>query len=69
MTIQYGLIEDGVLKGRRVVLSPRDGLPNNIYLVEQGTFFNGAPMFTTYCLVCDKQVPGTCPNQKREDHQ
>lgn len=51
--IKLGVIEDGGLKGRRIILEPRKGLKRNEYLIEQGVFFNGSPMFAKYCLMCE----------------
>ena len=60
--ITYGKIEEGVLAGRVVILSPRDGLSDNLYLVEKGNFMNGEKMFSLHCLTngCEKEVPGKC---------
>jgi len=44
------------LAGKVVILAPRTGLKRNEYLVEEGKFINGAPTFSLYCLVCDKQI-------------
>ena len=49
-----GIIEDGTLKGRKIILEPRSGMKDNEYLVEEGTFFNGAPLFTRACLICEQ---------------
>lgn len=56
--IKMGMIEDGKLKGKKILLEPRKGLRRNEYLVEQGVFFNGAPMFALYCLMCEVPIPG-----------
>ena len=58
----YGKIEEGKLKGRRVILEPRESLPENLYLVEKGKFINGASQFALHCLTegCEKEVPGKC---------
>jgi hypothetical protein len=60
--IIYGKIEEGSMKGRKVILSPREGIPDNLYLVEKGEFMNGSPMFALHCLTkgCEKEVPGKC---------
>lgn len=58
--MKLGVIEDGTLKGKRIILEPRDGLKDNEYLVENGMFFNGSPQFSLYCLACEKQIPGKC---------
>ena len=57
-----GKILEGKLKGKKVILKPRSGLPENIYLVEKGTFLNGSPMFAKFCLNkgCEKEVSGFC---------
>ena len=60
----YGIIEEGELKGKKVMLSPRnEGTPENLYLVEKGVFYEGSPMFALHCLTkdCEKEVPGVCP--------
>lgn len=64
----YGIIEEGKLKGRKVILSPREGLPENLYLVEKGEFFNGSPQFALHCLTqgCECEVPGKCPKCNKE---
>lgn len=58
----FGKIEEGKLKGRRVILSPREGLSDNLYFTEKGEFLNGSPQFALYCLNkgCEKEVPGKC---------
>ena len=63
-----GVIEEGKLKGKKVILSPRKDLPDNLYLVEKGTFLNGSPQFALYCLTkgCEKEVPGKCPKCNKE---
>lgn len=60
--MKLGIIETGVLKGKRVILSPREGMEDNIYLVEKGMFINGAPTFAKYCLNegCEQEVPNKC---------
>lgn len=55
--IQFGVIEDGGLKGKKIVLKPRHGLRNNEWLVEHGVFINGSPVFAKYCLVCEIPIP------------
>ena len=61
--MKLGIIETGRLKGKKIILEPRQGLPDNIYLVENGTFLNGSPQFSHFCLICEKQVPSGswCP--------
>lgn len=57
-----GEIQEGKLKGQKVILSPREGLPSNLYWVEKGIFLNGSPQFALHCLNlgCEKEVPGKC---------
>ena len=60
--MKLGIIKEGKLKGKKVILKPRTGLPENIFLVEKGTFLNGSPMFAKFCLNkgCEKEVPDIC---------
>jgi hypothetical protein len=58
--MKLGIIEDGKLKGKKIVLEPREGLENNLYLVSKGTFLNGSEQFALHCLICEKEVPGKC---------
>jgi len=59
--MKLGIIEDGKLKGKKIILEPREGLPDNLYLVSKGAFLNGSPQFAMYCLVCECEVPtGGC---------
>lgn len=53
-----GVIEEGSLKGKKVIFSPRNGLKDNEFLVEQGVFMNGAPVFHKACLTkgCEKFI-------------
>lgn len=53
--MKVGIIEEGLLKGKQIILEPHD-LPQNEYLVEKGTFFNGSPMFQKACLVCENFI-------------
>lgn len=55
--MKLGVIEEGKLKGKRIILEPRDGLKDNEYLVENGSFLNGAPTFSKTCLVCEREIP------------
>lgn len=57
-----GIIEEGKLKGKKFIIEPRTGLPENIYLVEKGLFFNGQPMFHKACLNrgCEEYVGEKC---------
>lgn len=50
--MKLGIIEEGRLKGKKIILEPHD-LAQNEYLIEKGTFFNGSPMFHKACLVCE----------------
>ena len=62
-----GIIEGGKLKGKRIILEPRKGLPDNIYLVENETFLNGSPQFSHFCLICEKQIPSNgCPTHNKK---
>lgn len=54
--MKLGVILEGELKDKKIVLEPRTNLPDNIYLVEKGVFFNGSPEFSKACLVCEKYV-------------
>jgi len=57
-----GKIEEGKLKGKKVILEPRSGLKENEYLVEKGLFLNGSPQFSLHCLNkgCECEIPGKC---------
>lgn len=70
--VVFGQIEEGKLKGKKMIVSPRKDLPDNLYLVEVGTFFNGAPMYALFCLNkgCEKQIPSGygCPKCNAENH-
>ena len=55
-----GIIEEGKLKGKKIILEPRGELKKNEYLVEKGAFINGSPQFALHCLVCEKEIPGRC---------
>lgn len=64
------MINDGGLKGKKIILEPRIGLRKNEYLIEQGVFFNGAPMFALYCLMCEVPIPGNgCIKCSKEVYQ
>jgi len=69
--IKYGIIEEGSLQGRKIILEPRnDSLHQCEYLVEEGLFFNGSPMFALYCLVNECKIPHTgCPFREDENHK
>lgn len=57
-----GVIEEGKLKGKKIILEPRTNLEENQYLVEKGVFLNGSPQFALHCLTkgCEKEIPGKC---------
>lgn len=68
--IKMGIIEAGGLKGKKIILEPRNGLKRNEYLIEKGIFFNGAPMFAKYCLICEIPIPDNgCLNCNGEEYQ
>ena len=60
--MKLGVIEEGKLKGKKVIIEPRIGLKENEWLVEKGVFMNGAPTFARFCLNkgCEKEIPGHC---------
>ena len=58
--MKLGIIQETKLKGHKIILEPREGLPDNLYLVSKGTFFNGSEHFAMFCLFCEKEVPGKC---------
>ena len=57
--MKLGLIEEGKLQGKKVILEPRVDMKDNEYLVEKGLFFNGSPEFSKACLTknCEKFIP------------
>ena len=60
--MKLGIIQTGKLKNKKIIIEPRQGLPKNIYLVENGIFPNGSPQFSHFCLVCERQIPSNgCP--------
>lgn len=62
VNMKIGIIEDGKLKGKRILVIGQDNkLPRNLHWVEKGEFLNGTPKFALHCLVCDVEVPGACP--------
>lgn len=62
-----GVIEEGQLEGKKIIIAPRSNLKQNEYLVEKGLFFNGAPEFSKACLVCEQFIPDSgCPNCGQE---
>jgi len=48
--MKLGIIEEGKLKGKKVILEPRGELKDNEYLVERGVFFNGSFEYMKACL-------------------
>ena len=56
--MKLGIIEEGKLKGKRVLLE-RKGLRDNEFYVEKGVFLNGSPQFSKACLNkgCEKFIP------------
>lgn len=58
--MKLGEILEGKLKGRKIILEPREGLRQNEYLVEKGVFIGGMPQFALHCLICEKEIPGRC---------
>ena len=64
--MKIGVIQDTTLKGRKIILEPREGVPDNLWLVEEGRFLNGSSQYTMYCLVCEKRVPSLCPECNKE---
>jgi hypothetical protein len=62
--MKLGVIEEGKLQGKKILLEPRTNLPDNEYLVEKGTFFNGSAMFQKACLICEEFINSThqCPS-------
>ena len=52
-TTQLGRIEEGKFKGKRIILAPREGLPQNVYFVEKGQFPGGGTEYSKACLVCE----------------
>ena len=58
-----GVIEEGKLKGKKMILEPRENMEDNLYLVQSGKFIDGqSSKFSLYCLTkgCEKEVPGRC---------
>lgn len=63
---KWGQIEEGKLKGKRVILEPRIGLKDNEYLIEKGVFMNGSSMYHKACLnkSCQDYIGNHCQNCK-----
>lgn len=60
--MRLGVIDEGRLKGKKVILDPRNGLKENEWLVEEGVFMNGMPMFHKACLNrgCEEYIGSMC---------
>ena len=54
--MQYGIIKQGKLKGRHIILKPRKNLTADEYLVEHDRVFGGQPVFAKYCIKCENPV-------------
>ena len=68
--MKLGIIQETKLKGRKIILEPRKGLPANLYWVSKGEFLNGSERFVLHCLVCEKEVINkclTCNNLKQKN--
>ena len=61
--MKLGIIETTQLKGHKIILEPREGLPDNLYLVSKGTFIGGGEQFAIHCLVCENEVPSNGCNK------
>jgi hypothetical protein len=53
----FGVIKEGPLEGKRIIIEPRKGLKQNEYFVEKGSFLNGTAQFSKACLLCGKFIP------------
>ena len=61
--MKLGIIEEGKLKGKKMILEPRENMEENLYLVESGKFIDGqTSKFSLQCLTqgCEQEVPGKC---------
>ncbi len=68
--LKFGIIEDGRLKGKQIILEPRTGMKNNEWMIAEGTFAGGAPLFARYCLICEVKIPDTgCFKCNKEVYQ
>lgn len=65
--MKLGIIEEGVLKDRRIILSPRKGLKDNEYMVENGKMVGDNIMFSKFCLICDIAIPDQGCNKHYEN--
>ena len=54
--MKLGVIESGGLKGKRIILEPRNDFKQNEYMVETGRL-EGSFTFSKHCLVCEKSIP------------
>jgi len=63
--MKLGVILDGKLKDKKIILEPRKGLDKKTYLVEKGIFMNGSPEFSKACLICEEFIP---ENHKCNNH-
>ena len=58
--MQLGIIEDGKLINRKIILDPREGLKQNEWLIEKTVKCN---QFSLHCLVCEQEIPmNGCPH-------
>ena len=59
--MKLGIIVEGQLQNKKIILEPRTSMKQNEYLVEKGIFLNGSPMFQKACLICEKFIGQQCP--------
>lgn len=58
--MQLGIIKEGRLINRKIVLDPRNDLKRNEWVIEKAVKSN---QFALHCLVCEKEIPmNGCPN-------
>lgn len=63
INLKLGIIEEGKLKGLKLILEPRKDLKDNEYYVEKG-MLNGQHEFSKACLICEKFIPDQgCQNK------
>ncbi len=69
MKKMLGVIQDGKLAGKVIILQPRNGLRENEWLVQDGnSSLTGQPAFKRFCLVCDEEIPvNGCPKHNKKD--
>ena len=60
--LKFGIIDDGGLKRKQIILEPRTGMKNNEWMIAEGTFAGGAPLFARYCLR-DYRFPAYLPKR------